>query len=64
MVKFIKIKDNEMINIDRIVLMKESKRYSTDEPYTIIFLTNVPFPVEINMTLEEVYKLIEDASKN
>lgn len=64
MAKFIKIKDNEMINIDRIVLMKESKRYSTDEPYTIIFLTNVPFPVEINMTLEEVYKLIEDASKN
>lgn len=64
MAKFIKIKDNEMINIDRIVLMKESKRYSTDEPYTIIFLTNVPFPVEINMTLEEVYKLIEDCSKN
>lgn len=64
MAKFIKIKDNEMINIDRIVLMKESKRYSTDEPYTIIFLTNIPFPVEINMTLEEVYKLIEDASKN
>lgn len=64
MAKFIKIKNNEMINIDRIVLMKESKRYSTDELYTIIFLTNVPFPVEINMTLEEVYKLIEDASKN
>lgn len=64
MAKFIKIKDNEMINIDRIVLMKESKRYSTDEPYTIIFLTNVPFPVEINLTLDEVYKLIEDASKN
>lgn len=64
MAKFIKIKDNEMINIDRIVLMKESKRYSTNEPYTIIFLTNVPFPVEINMTLDEVYKLIEDASKN
>ena len=64
MAKFIKIKDNEMINIDRVVLMKESKRYSTDEPYTIIFLTNIPFPVEIDMTLDEVYKLIEDASKN
>lgn len=63
MAKFIKI-DNKLVNIDRIVLMNESKRYSTDEPYTIIFLTNVPFPVEINMTLEEVYKLIEDASKN
>lgn len=52
------------MNIDRIVLMKESKRYSTDEPYTIIFLTNVPFPVEINMTLEEVYKLINLSSQN
>lgn len=64
MAKFIKIKDNEMINIDRIVLMKESKRYSTDEPYTIIFLTNVPFPVEVNMTLEELYKLINLSSQN
>lgn len=64
MTKFIKIKDNKMINIDSIVLMKESKRYSTDEPYTIIFLTSVPFPVEINMTLEEVYKLINLSSQN
>lgn len=64
MANFIKIKDDEMINIDRIVLMKESKRYSTDEPYTIIFLTNVPFPVEINMTLEDFYKLINLSSQN
>lgn len=64
MAKFIKVTDDEMINVNRIVLMKESKRYSTDEPYTIIFLTNVPFPVKTKKTLEEVYKLIEDASKN
>ena len=64
MAKFIKIKDNEMINIDRIVLMKESKRYSTDEPYTVIFLTNVPFPVETDMTLEELYNLINHSSQN
>lgn len=64
MAKFIKIKDDEMINVDRIVLMVESERYDSGEPYTKIFLTNVPFPVEINLTLDEVYKLIEDASKN
>lgn len=64
MAKFIKINDNEMINIDRIVLMKESKRYSTDEPYTAIFLTNVPFPVETDMTLEELYNLINHSSQN
>lgn len=64
MAKFIKIKDNEMINIDRIVLMVESERYDSDEPYTKIFLTNVPFPVNTDMSLDELHKLIEDASKN
>lgn len=64
MAKFIKIKDNEMINIDRIVLMVESERYDSGEPYTKIFLTNVPFPVNADMSLDELHKLIEDASKN
>lgn len=64
MAKFIKIKDNEIINIDHIVLMVESKYHSRGELYTKIFLTKTPFPVEIDMTLDEVYKLIEDASKN
>ena len=64
MTKFIKINDNEMINIDRIVFMKESKLYDNDEPYTRICLTHPPFSVTTNLTLDEVYKLIEDASKN
>lgn len=64
MAKFIKIKDNEMINIDRIVLMVESERYDSGEPYTKIFLTNVPFPVNTDIPLDELHKLIEDTSKN
>ena len=64
MAKFIKVTDDEMINIDRIVLMVESESYSTGEPHTKIFLTNVPFPVNTDMSLDELHKLIEDASKN
>lgn len=64
MAKFIKIKDDEMINIDCIVLMVESDRYDSGEPYTKIFLTNVPFPINTDMSLDELHKLIEDASKN
>lgn len=44
--------------------MVESESYSTGEPHTKIFLTNIPYPVKTNLTLDEVYKLIEDASKN
>lgn len=64
MAKFIKIKDNKMINVDCIVLMVESECYDSGEPYTKIFLTNVPFPVNTDMSLDELHKLIEDASKN
>ena len=63
MAKFIKI-DNKIINVDHIVLMVESKRHSIDKLYTKIFLSKVPFPTETDLTLEEVYKLIEDCSKN
>lgn len=64
MAKFIKIKDDEMINIDHIVLMVEKKLYDTDEPYTRICLTHPPFSVTTDLTLDELYKLIENASKN
>lgn len=64
MAKFIKIKDDEMINVDHIALMVELKRHTRDELYTKICLTGVPFPVEADMTLDEVHKLIEDCSKN
>lgn len=63
MAKFIKITDDEMINVNRIVLMVESESYSTGEPHTKIFLTNIPFPVKTKLTLDELYKLIEDASE-
>lgn len=63
MAKFIKIKDNEIINIDHIVLIVESKYHSRGELYTKIFLTKTPFPVEIDMTLDEVYELIKNSSE-
>lgn len=64
MAKFIKIKDDEMINVDHIALMVEKKTYDTDEPYTRICLTHPPFTVTTDLTLDELYNLIEDCSKN
>lgn len=64
MANFIKIKDDEMINVEYIVLMVEKKLYDTDEPYTRIFLSHPPFTVTTDLTLDELYKLINLSSQN
>lgn len=56
--------DNLMYEVVENTTMVESERYDSGEPYTKIFLTNVPFPVNTDMSLDELHKLIEDASKN
>lgn len=64
MANFIKIKDDEMINVEHIVLMVEKKLYDTDEPYTRICLSHPPFTVTTDLTLDELYKLINLSSQN
>lgn len=64
MANFIKIKDDEMINVEYIVLMVEKKLYDTDEPYTRICLSHPPFTVTTYLTLDELYKLINLSSQN
>lgn len=64
MAKFIKLDEYQILNIDDIILMFETKHHYTNEQYTKICLKHPPFTVKTKKTLEEVYKLIEDASKN
>lgn len=60
MAKFIKI-DDKLINIDNIDFI-ETVDYIKNSEYTrILFQEHFIYS---NLTLEEVYKLIEDASKN
>ena len=60
MAKFIKI-DDKLVNIDHIAFIVE-KESIYDETYTKLFLTH-GF-VNTKLTLDELYKLIEDCSKN
>lgn len=63
MSNFIKIKDDEMININHIVTISK-EIYHNGKPYTKIVLTpnrDLNF-ITTDLTLEEVYKLIEDCS--
>lgn len=60
MAKFIKI-DDKLINIDNIDFI-ETVDYIKNRKYTrILFQERFIYS---NLTLDEVYKLIEDASKN
>ena len=60
MAKFIKI-DDKLINIDNIDFI-ETVDYIKNSEYTrILFQEQLIYS---NLTLDEVYKLIEDASKN
>lgn len=64
MAKFIKI-DDQIINVNHIVTISK-ETYHNDKSYTKIVLTpnrDLNF-ITTDLTLEEVYKLIENCSKN